>query len=251
MLSWSRYLAALPYARAFGGCSVKGLRFFNVACLFLIYFVLSTPGQGTSSGRRSRLGLPTLSAVNAILFPPLFFFSALFYTDVISTLSVLLFLEAHNARVATWASKGWSMGIDLLRVVLLVVLGVFCLLCRQTNIFWVGIFPAIDAAFRGLGRPGKSALSHGTPSFTDIIQHSWESRDVYDPLAQPSSISGMSRVPPVNLSNLLRRLLQSNPFSRSCRSSKTNGLALGRGPQRNSTRTIRRVHLHQWRGCAW
>ena len=65
------------------------------------------------------------TAFNIALFPPLFFFSGLFYTDVLSTCLMLrmyrLFLQRHGA--------AW-----------LYVAGILALLMRQTNIFWVALF---------------------------------------------------------------------------------------------------------------
>lgn len=61
------------------------------------------------------------SAVNIALFPPLFFFSALYYTDVLSTLFVVLFyvtfLSSCRSSVPIWY-----------RMITLVPLGVASLL---------------------------------------------------------------------------------------------------------------------------
>ena len=65
------------------------------------------------------------TAFNIALFPPLFFFSGLFYTDVISTCMVLrmyrLFLQRNGS---LWLYSA----------------GVLALTMRQTNIFWVAVF---------------------------------------------------------------------------------------------------------------
>ncbi|GAM87218.1 hypothetical protein ANO11243_052400 [Dothideomycetidae sp. 11243] len=74
-------------------------------------------------------------AFNIALFPPLFFFSALYYTDIAAVISVLLcwnhFLHCHDG--------GYPSVVQDLTTVLL---GLFSLTFRQTNIFWVFIFPA-------------------------------------------------------------------------------------------------------------
>jgi alpha-1,2-glucosyltransferase len=65
------------------------------------------------------------TALNIALFPPLFFFSGLFYTDILSACVVLrmyrLFLQRENG---FW----------------LYIAGILALTMRQTNIFWVAVF---------------------------------------------------------------------------------------------------------------
>lgn len=65
------------------------------------------------------------TAFNIALFPPLFFFSALFYTDVLSTCLVLrmyrLFLQRQGS---VWIYSAGFMALTM----------------RQTNIFWVAVF---------------------------------------------------------------------------------------------------------------
>ncbi|KJZ79957.1 hypothetical protein HIM_00671 [Hirsutella minnesotensis 3608] len=73
------------------------------------------------------------SACNVALFPLLFFFSGLYYTDVISTAVVLGAFLNHLCRVQT---ESPSFSSDLLTI----LLGLFALLMRQTNIFWVVVY---------------------------------------------------------------------------------------------------------------
>ncbi|KAK0715290.1 DIE2/ALG10 family-domain-containing protein [Lasiosphaeris hirsuta] len=73
------------------------------------------------------------TAINIALFPVIFFFSALYYTDTFSTLFVLLAYQNHLLRV----------GLDkpsVLNDVWTVVLGVFGLFMRQTNVFWIVVY---------------------------------------------------------------------------------------------------------------
>ena len=74
------------------------------------------------------------TAFNVALFPPLFFFSALYYTDIASLISVLVcwnhFLRSHNGSLPAWRD-------DLLTI----VYGLLSLTFRQTNIFFVSILP--------------------------------------------------------------------------------------------------------------
>ncbi|KAF1810178.1 hypothetical protein P152DRAFT_101638 [Eremomyces bilateralis CBS 781.70] len=180
------YLAALPYAHLLGGCSIPTLRALNIICLVLMFIVLSHTGfepQVKIRSRSSRTGVATQTALNIALFPPLFFFSGLFYTDIISTLAVLLFLKIHYARLTALTSKDGTPQGNLLRVSLLITLGLFALLCRQTNIIWVGIFPAISTAFEFLKSEdyGGRETDRCVRSVGDVIRCSWESLIVYDP----------------------------------------------------------------------
>lgn len=73
-------------------------------------------------------------AVNIALFPVLFFFSGLYYTDVASTLLVLVAYKNHLGRVSTKQSA------SVLNDLWTVILGVATLFMRQTNVFWVVVF---------------------------------------------------------------------------------------------------------------
>lgn len=63
--------------------------------------------------------------MNIALFPPIFFFSGLFYTDVLST---CLVIRMHKS----FLQKD--------RGVWLYVAGILALTMRQTNIFWVAVY---------------------------------------------------------------------------------------------------------------
>ncbi|KFY46386.1 hypothetical protein V495_02517 [Pseudogymnoascus sp. VKM F-4514 (FW-929)] len=93
-------------------------------------------------------------ALNISLFPPLFFFSGLYYTDVLSTLVVVVAYLAFQR-----GAGGASVGGGLVAY----GLGIVGLLMRQTNVFWVGIFLAglewvracADIAAKGSKRRGQ------------------------------------------------------------------------------------------------
>lgn len=73
------------------------------------------------------------TGINIALFPLLFFFSGLYYTDVLSTCVVLrmyhLFLERKGAYSNSAAGLIWMYPS-----------GLAALAMRQTNIFWVAVF---------------------------------------------------------------------------------------------------------------
>jgi alpha-1,2-glucosyltransferase len=70
---------------------------------------------------------------NVALFPVIFFFSALYYTDVVSTLVVLLCYRNHLLRLGP---RPPSLFNDFWTV----LLGVAALFMRQTNVFWVVVY---------------------------------------------------------------------------------------------------------------
>ncbi|KAK3379127.1 DIE2/ALG10 family-domain-containing protein [Lasiosphaeria ovina] len=73
------------------------------------------------------------TGLNIALFPVLLFFSALYYTDVVSTLLVLVAYRNHLLRVGP-DRPGLASDVRT------VVLGVAALLMRQTNVFWVVVY---------------------------------------------------------------------------------------------------------------
>jgi alpha-1,2-glucosyltransferase len=73
------------------------------------------------------------TGLNITLFPVLFFFSGLYYTDVASTLCVLVAYHNHLGRVQ---AGGKSTINDLWTI----FLGILALLMRQTNVFWVVVY---------------------------------------------------------------------------------------------------------------
>jgi len=149
-LMFNSYLLSTLIASQFsqGGCMVFRLRFHNViALMFLLSYAIDCRGLITLSWNRDRkepirkwiADGRTISAdmihtgANIALFPLLFFFSGLYYTDVLSTCVVLgmyrLFLERQGARANTSAGLIW-----------LYPAGLVALIMRQTNIFWVAVF---------------------------------------------------------------------------------------------------------------
>ncbi|KAK5988111.1 Dol-P-Glc:Glc(2)Man(9)GlcNAc(2)-PP-Dol alpha-1,2-glucosyltransferase [Cladobotryum mycophilum] len=73
------------------------------------------------------------TAFNIALFPLLFFFSGLYYTDVVSTAVVLVSFLNHLVRVGRDRNSFFNDGLT-------VFLGVCGLVMRQTNVFWVVVF---------------------------------------------------------------------------------------------------------------
>lgn len=73
------------------------------------------------------------TALNIALFPLLFFFSGLYYTDVVSTAAVLVAYLNHLKRIGRDRSSALN---DLTTI----FLGIVTLFFRQTNVFWVVVY---------------------------------------------------------------------------------------------------------------
>lgn len=123
-------------------CDASSLRAANaVALMFLAYLALQCRHQIESrlyeahSSIRLRLHSQYAlhTAFNIALFPLLFFFSGLYYTDVASTAAVLIAYLNHLNRLGRDQSSPLN---DLLTI----FLGVFTLFFRQTNVFWVVVY---------------------------------------------------------------------------------------------------------------
>ncbi|KAF2759496.1 hypothetical protein EJ05DRAFT_498707 [Pseudovirgaria hyperparasitica] len=132
------YLLSRILLAVTGRCDVVALRSLNTIGLILTLVPTAVLVGRITQARRATDGpsLITLhSALNVTLFPPLFFFSALYYTDVLSTILVLAHYD-HTLKGLYTRATGFR------HHVISVVLGASALLFRQTNIFWVAVFPA-------------------------------------------------------------------------------------------------------------
>lgn len=156
-------------------CDPRALRLTNaLGLVFLSYLSLlcrqgfehqlsraSKPASGSSS-----YALHT--AFNIGLFPLLFFFSGLYYTDVLSTAVVLGSFINCLQRVSRDTSP---IASDLVTV----VLGVITLFFRQTNVFWVVVFMGgleVVHAVKTL-RPKKVAKPKATTLWEQLKQFGW------------------------------------------------------------------------------
>ena len=107
------------------------------------------------------------------LFPPLFFFSALFYTDVLSVFLVLLALAGyyHRARSLT------------------VLAGLLSLSVRQTNVFWTGLYLAGLEFLRGARCPPDPA-SLRRYNYFDLVSWSRETSGTYQRAIENAELQG-------------------------------------------------------------
>lgn len=119
------------------------------------------------------------TVLNICLFPPLFFFSGLYYTDILALLAVV---EAYN-----WDLKRMSgLGVASVPTLVFTGLGVAALAFRQTNIFWVAIFLGGLRVIRKLRVSSKPCQSTG---FVDVARRGYNN-ELFDPLVSEASFLG-------------------------------------------------------------
>lgn len=128
------------------------------------------------------------TALNVCLFPPFFFFSGLYYTDVMSTACVLTFLALRESE--------YLGARRVFRGFVLTVVGLVALSFRQTNIFWVAVFPAALEAVSLLksislhGSLSETASMKAANSWTEFLQASWQRGTIYDPPFDETYVEG-------------------------------------------------------------
>lgn len=125
------------------------------------------------------------TALNICLFPPLFFFSGLYYTDVLSTLLVVLTYSFYLQNASNFV-RGFGI----------YVLGITALGMRQTNIFWVAVFLAGLDWVRTCETKGTTYVAkeqRDTPStigdWGDQLEK-WTHGSLHDPKVGDASVTG-------------------------------------------------------------
>jgi alpha-1,2-glucosyltransferase len=133
------------------------------------------------------------TALNVALFPTLFFFGGLYYTDVLSTVAVLAASLHSLRRLHRDTNPVWSDALSVL-------LGVVTLFMRQTNVFWVVVFLGGIEAVHAVKtiRPRRV----DKPMTSDAIEHAkfvlwrYSVGDVHDPpLSQGAGPEGLLPCP--------------------------------------------------------
>ncbi|KAJ5758736.1 Dol-P-Glc:Glc(2)Man(9)GlcNAc(2)-PP-Dol alpha-1-2-glucosyltransferase [Penicillium odoratum] len=118
------------------------------------------------------------SVLNICLFPPLFFFSGLYYTDI---LALLVVIEAYNWDLKRSAGTGLTAFFSTLSFL---VFGLAALACRQTNIFWVAVFLGGLQVVRKIRKSSEACKSSG---LSDIVKGGLQN-EIYDPLVSEASL---------------------------------------------------------------
>jgi hypothetical protein len=184
------------------------------------------------------------TALNVTLFPPLFFFSALFYTDVMSTLVVLLSYGALlRRRTASWISSGSFMAV---------LIGVVALFFRQTNIFWVAVFPAGLAVINALKAASPPPTRTTATNMSDILRKSWNDGTVHDCAVQDAGLQGRKAGPCRTWLVLTKpRLYPLATYCRDCSHKKPIPSITGRSSVYHPSRIVRRFRALEWQCCPW
>ena len=120
-------------------CDVADLRWSNAGItLFILPFQIWDLHKRLFAGGKKICGREFAhlyhSVSNICLFPLLFFFSGLYYTDVCSVSFVLATYQYHVHSLHDGATFKWKGAVMVFYV------GIGALLMRQTNIFWVAVF---------------------------------------------------------------------------------------------------------------
>lgn len=139
--------------------------------------------------RKHRLSIYALhSGINIALFPLLFFFSGLYYTDVFSSLVVLLAFWNHLNRMSN-ESKTVSQRSNLL----VILLGVASLFMRQTNVFWVVVFMGgLEAVYavKSTQPPRTEPGQFDRQTMFKYLLSRYSQGDVHDPPLDKAGLEG-------------------------------------------------------------
>jgi alpha-1,2-glucosyltransferase len=140
------------------------------------------------------------SALNVSLFPLMFFFSALYYTDGISALSVLVsyWIFLHGNRHGNQLQAESNAGHRAWRSLAIIASGLVSLTFRQTNIFWVSLFLAgldvvrtVKALAHLRNREKTQEAFRSCASVQEILLVSWRTCHVYDPCVSDAALVGV------------------------------------------------------------
>ena len=163
-------------------CSARNLRLTNVGIVASIAVVVTACLRLTARKQRTLNSTlnPRFTGINVALFPVIFFFSGLYYTDGASTLVVLLAYWVHLAR-----AQGPKAQPSFLSDLATIILGLLALFMRQTNIFWVVVYmgglEAVQAVKslspKTAARPQSDAIADQVKSYLSR----YASGEVHDP----------------------------------------------------------------------
>ncbi|WEW59707.1 glucosyltransferase [Emydomyces testavorans] len=135
-----------------------------------------------------------LTVLNISLFPPLFFFSGLYYTDLAAVLIVLEVYRRDLERTSMSdalkdphsVNHFWNTLFSR-QTVLLILFGLVSLLFRQTNIFWTAIFLG---GLRVVKTTHSLCVECRSSDIATIARSSWRLRQVYDPPVNMACFEG-------------------------------------------------------------
>lgn len=146
------YLVSASFLAPFKACSSYHLRMVSliasIANVYLIYIIRRVVLSKQDTNNTSLL----LESISLATLPPLYFFSHLYYTDVISATMVLTMLYFSLKEMHNWGG----------------IAGFMAILMRQTNVVWVGMLlgihvinRAIDVCQAEIRRLNRNESRHG------------------------------------------------------------------------------------------
>ena len=132
------------------------------------------------------------SNLNIMLCPLLFFFSALYYTDVVSAFTVLelyrwyVYSNSDQGPKNNFLSKLSPIVRSMICEMAVFSFGLFAMLVRQTNVFWVAIFLGGLQVVNSL-----NSNTYPTPLVADRNAKGSANRNtIYDPLMRDAALEG-------------------------------------------------------------
>ena len=114
-------------------------------------------------------------ALNICLFPPLFFFYGVYYTDVLSAELILLAYAGFQERNKTK----------------MILASLLALAFRQTNIFWVAVYFGGLEVLWTLKRGRQGVYFPARSSFSDVLVRSWQTGCLYDLSVSKACFEGL------------------------------------------------------------
>ena len=132
------------------------------------------------------------SNLNIMLCPLLFFFSALYYTDVLSAVAVLEVYRWYVLLRSNQTQRShlpWSLSTGARSAICTIAIfffGLFAMFVRQTNVFWVGVFLGGLQAVKTLRSSTRATRSPGGSNAKALANQD----AIYDPQMHDAAIEG-------------------------------------------------------------
>lgn len=121
------YIISMAILAPFGVCSWYNLRFVNLVANGLNFFLYYIVARYSYTHHHNEEFPIVLTAVNMAILPPLYFFSHVYYTDILSVTFVMAMMFFFLSDLHLLASFS----------------GLFSIIMRQTNVVWVAMFGGI------------------------------------------------------------------------------------------------------------
>ncbi|XP_076647875.1 alpha-1,2-glucosyltransferase Alg10 isoform X1 [Halictus rubicundus] len=154
------YLLATLILSPFNLCNIFYMRCINLLGTFINFYLIYNITKHisiTRPAKRWKNWKHLLVACNIMLFPPLFFWHFLYYTDVVSVNAILLMLLLH-------LHKKFKMAAAV---------GLLSVLIRQTNIIWVA-FVSVELAFDLIERKKPKSITSQEYSSFIYLKKQWK-----------------------------------------------------------------------------